>query len=380
VLRRQLAGRANKVPSLATLDHQIMEARRLLDFPLLASRQAAPLRADPDFERDFERLSAAIFPDGSPDVRAACARPGSEAGRPTNGPSIEPVRLMKISNGLLLTTSIQFSRDGRHLAIGMVRRVRMWDYPEGTLAWEVKTGGLKLGDNEVAFDPDGRMVASASDDLYARVWAVQTGDLLWSRRFEESPSRVAFSSDGRQIAVAHGASTVPIYPVPGEGVVDELSHGQPVHDVAFSADGTWIATTSTRSCVLWDARSHSRQTSIFADEHVSRAFFLPNSSALVVTDAEAVIIWALDEERERHRLTTGKRPKAVACSGDSSLVASAYEDGSVCIWDVESGARLRTLKHLAESVCLAFDPLKPVLAEVTFGRSVALRDLSQVRR
>ena len=59
--------------------------------------------------------------------------------------------------------------------------------------------GHEIGVGSVAYSPDGKQIASSSDDGIVRVWDVSTGESRAFHAYSEGIRSVAFSSDGTKL-------------------------------------------------------------------------------------------------------------------------------------------------------------------------------------
>ena len=253
-------------------------------------------------------------------------------------------------------TALSFSPDGSLLAVaGWNNEIRFYDVaarrllPQRLLFGEVPVFGL-------AFSPDGRQVAGASDQVEIR--DVRTGQPV-GEPFEgvEKANSVAFSPDGKRLAAAENDRAV-IWDL---ATRDRLTlPASVVQSVAFSPDGTILATGGLVGR-LWDtATGRPLGQPLRGDTVMESVAFTPDGKTLATGDAD-VRLWDVGSRRELGPpLTSIDFVSSVAFSPDGKqLAAGGFRTdrrpfdgpGALRLWD--SVLWTDSLPALRERLCPA---------------------------
>lgn len=222
----------------------------------------------------------------------------------------------------------------------------------------------------VAFNPDGKTIASAGADNRIKFWDVASGFLRSTFYRPVNCTDVAFSPDGAYLAIAggdHGENP------PGELVLLETANGEEefvleTHEsakysksVAFSPDSKWLASGGIDTAVkIWNVEQRELHAiSTGHTELVSQVAFSPNGKLLASASFDHTVkLWSVPDGDAIATLRGHeKEVRGIAFSPDSQLLVSVGEDGTARVWNTRSGEQLGVMNgHGERFFSVAFAP------------------------
>ena len=200
------------------------------------------------------------------------------------------------------------------------------------------------------FSPNGKLIASASDDNTLCIWDAENGNRLTRLKgHNDSVSYVAFSSDGSRIVSASDDGTIRNWDVKSGSCLQILiGHEDSVWSASFSPDGTSIVSASVDNTIrIWNAATGNCIKTLYGHvRDVNHACFSPDGQRIISASEDGTIrIWDSNYGsciQVLHEHNDGVWHAKY--SQDGKYIVSASADCTIRIWDAKNGDCIKVLE------------------------------------
>lgn len=302
------------------------------------------------------------------------------------------LNLWNVDGGAILRTfrghtdyvrSVAFNPGGAILASGSADGTAiLWSVGQGEILHVLR--GHEGHVRSVAFSPDSMMLATGSTDRTLILWTVGWGQpLRVLRAHAGSVFGVAFSPDGKTLGSSSEDQTVILWSAErGEPLRVLERHSGPAAGLAFSKDGNILASVSSdRSIILWNVAQGSPSSVLRGPVPPIFSMVLSQDGLALASSSkdQTLVVWSVLQGRPQRVLKEhpGSIKNLAISPVHKNLVAAAYDNGSVWVWDTSRGKVVSTFKGMAtvaRNMAFSVDGMK--LATTTSDRTITVWNLA----
>ena len=232
---------------------------------------------------------------------------------------------------------------------------------------------------ELAWSPNGRILASVSADRTVRLWNMQHGRLdIEPIGHRDYVFCTAWSPDSRYLATGSNDETIRIIDADlGKPIHELTGHHGPIYCLAWSPDGRYLASGSfDQTICIWDSLDNWNKRIMRGHSDWVMCLDWSPDGRTIASGArdENIMFWDVRSATSFRKLTGHDDiVNTVSWSPDGDYLVSASDDQTIRLWDSASGRMLNVLEgHNDLVLCARFSHDGNLLASKSTDGTVRL--------
>lgn len=315
-----------------------------------------------------------------------------------------PVAWQPLPPGVNPVYAVSITADGQYAAAGRANQIFIYHVPSKREIGRLTDPNLLKGGiyekqgvahldlvQSLAFNPAGDLLASGgyrNVKLWRRGRDVRKAELSG---LDAAPTSMAASSDGQWAAVGQENGKIKLFELSSGKLAKTFEgYAAAVSGVGFSTDGSKLVSGSQdKTCRVW-AVADGKQIAVIETPAEVNAVCFANEDKVVVTGGKdnSIRVWSTptgeapkegEEEKAVEPIKelaghSGPVTSLAAMPNNAAQIVSGSQDATARIWDVNSGAAVRTVNHggPVESVAVRRDGQR--IASVSSNNTAKLWD------
>ncbi|HKK63141.1 MAG TPA: hypothetical protein VJ951_11280 [Bacteroidales bacterium] len=207
-----------------------------------------------------------------------------------------------------------------------------------------------------AFNTKGDIIAASDNTGLTKLFKVDDGSLVRTIQHNEGEvsgpngetNVIHFTSDDRFAVTGMNKTGAKIWDLETGEMVKNIGHGQNTDGAAFSPDNKWIAVAHNNFCAIYSLWDFQKVAEYSVRKHEVNAIDWAEDGSLFMLggDAHGVkIVRTLDWQVLHDIKFPTFRGKSVAISPDGKYAAACGQNGLACIYNTSDGEMVASLKH-----------------------------------
>ncbi len=279
--------------------------------------------------------------------------------------------------------AIAFSPDGKYIATASDdNTVKIWRRSDGH---RIET--LKHSDDVLAvtFSNNSKIIASGGRDNVVKTWEVETGkNLRTFKGHEQEITSLCFGPEDEMLVSGSADCSLRLWKM-NKWRSDEVftGHKARVNDVDFGPQGQYILSASDDQTIkVWDLTINRARFTYYGHTHYVKAVkFNRNGDYLVSASYDKqLMVWKM-WRRNPVKILKGHDfgVNAVDFSADSKYIVSASDDNTIKLWNFQSGENIFTFfGHEHPVTDINFSPNWKYLASCSESGDMRMWNLASV--